>query len=224
MSGIARTFAGGRPVDLRDRAFFALGIGSSWRCSSLLSLRLRDVARREEGRWVVREWIHLAAENEKTGVARDYRLSGEVRRAVREWVDEMGRLGAIFGECALFCETGAGRRAWPAISRFAARRMVRRRFAMGNGRENLDGVMVHSLRKTHCVEVKAYWVEQQAEGRKLDVDAEGMKSSGHRSLESWKHYSQRLKDDTRMESWDAVGKRSVGMLFGDDAGKGMRQG
>ncbi|MBR6023069.1 MAG: hypothetical protein IK066_11715 [Kiritimatiellae bacterium] len=218
LAGIAETFRRGRSVDKRDRAFFALGIGSAWRCGSLLSLTLGDAARREEGRWVARAWVHLAAANEKTGVARDYRLDGEVRRAVQEWVEEMGRMGAIFPGCALFCGVGAGRREWPAISRFAARRMVRRRFAEGCGLEGLDGVGVHSLRKTHCVEVKDFWEEQKAGGRLLDADTEGMKSSGHRSLESWKHYARRMKADSRLESWAAVERRAVRALCGAGGG------
>ena len=198
----------GRPVDLRNRAMFALGCACRWRISEIRSLRWQSVL--EKDAETVRDRIHIEARYTKTKRASDFYPSPGVKAALLEWHAAAKRIGRGRPGDWVFPNLGRDLGGIQAMSRQAAWAMVKRVCrAAGIGTERRG---THSFKKTA---VGNFYMDRMARlraGENIDPLRETQKFSGHLRLSSLEHYLPEIQGDKVVEGCKVAGAVVDGLM------------
>ena len=128
----------------RDKALFLLGVATGYRISELLSLRVSDVYQYEK----IVDTVTVQRRNMKRKTAgRTVILSAMAKRAISEWLDELGARAALEPDMFLFKSRKGENK---AITRQMADKILRDAFAVC---ELAGTVATHSMRKTFANKV-----------------------------------------------------------------------
>lgn len=191
----------GRPVDLRNKSMFSMGIVCRWRISEMLFLRWQGTM--ERGEEAVRNIIHIEARYTKTKQASDFYPTPGVKAALLEWHAAAKRLGLGRPGDWVFPNLGRGRDLGGAMSRQAAWAMVKRVCkAAGIGTERRG---THSFKKTA---VGNFYLERLARlqaGEHVDPLRDTQQFSGHKYLSSLEHYLPEIQGDKVAEGCKVAG-------------------
>lgn len=174
----------------RNRCFFVVGVASGFRCSELLSLRIRDVVRGgvvQDRVQVMRKYMKGKRE------PREVYLNATVQEALFDRITTMRQQGWWDHDTFLFRADGQGN---VPVSRHAAWAMLQRVFRpLGI----VGRVGVHSLRKTYANALLDYWTGVRAEGEHCEPMMEVQQALGHKSIVSTQSYLQ-FRDENKRRS------------------------
>jgi integrase/recombinase XerD len=163
----------------RNKALFALGLGTGLRVSELLQIRRKDLV---DELGVLRDRVTVY--HAKGDKVRTVPINALATPYLKDWLICQQVIGQASGKCPVFCgpsgQAVTRKYVWQVIRAAARKAKIRPQWGGAFG--------THSMRKTFARAVYLHWQERQRAGEDAEPLVKVQEALGHANIDSTRRY------------------------------------